>query len=91
MADVFYVVTHLFVDLLAMPQFGVDFGYHNMLIAVISVAFMTLVHILEEQDRLPQLAINQPLWIRWSGYYALVFVIIIFGQFGTKEFFYFQF
>jgi alginate O-acetyltransferase complex protein AlgI len=32
-----------------------------------------------------------PTWLRWSMDYALIFAILIFGEFGAQEFIYFQF
>ena len=89
--DAFYIVTHLLVDLMAKPQLGPEFGYYNLFIVVIASGVMTLVHFLQEQGRFQELVENRPLWFRWSLYYALVFSILIFGQFGTTEFVYFQF
>lgn len=34
---------------------------------------------------------STPTWLRWSMDYALIFAILIFGEFGAQEFIYFQF
>jgi hypothetical protein len=34
---------------------------------------------------------HQPVWLRWSLYYALIVVIFIFGKFGAGEFIYARF
>jgi hypothetical protein len=34
---------------------------------------------------------QQPAWLRWSAYYALVLVIFMFGKFGAGEFIYARF
>ena len=32
-----------------------------------------------------------PIWVRWPLYYALILSILVFGEFGARPFFYFQF
>ena len=32
-----------------------------------------------------------PLAIRWPGYFAILAIILVFGNFGSSEFIYFQF
>lgn len=34
---------------------------------------------------------RRPVWIRWSVYYALAGVLVLFGKFGSQQFIYFQF
>jgi hypothetical protein len=33
----------------------------------------------------------QPTWVRWGLYYALVMAILVFGEFSSRQFIYFQF
>jgi hypothetical protein len=35
--------------------------------------------------------LRQPIWLRWSVYYALVVVILMFGKLGAGEFIYARF
>ena len=32
-----------------------------------------------------------PTWVRWLLYYAFILAILVFGEFGARPFFYFQF
>lgn len=91
LAEAFYIMTHLFVDLMAKPQSVAGFGYYNLSIVAGAIGIMLLVHLLQEQGYLHKLVAQQTLWIRWVFYYALIFSILLFGQFGTTEFIYFQF
>jgi hypothetical protein len=34
---------------------------------------------------------QRPAWFRWTGYYALILIILTFGEFGRSKFIYFQF
>ena len=90
-SDAFYIITHLFVGLLSKPKFGAGFGYHNISIALIAITLMTLVQILQERGSVRQLIAKRPPSVRWAIYYFIFFAILLFGQFGTKEFIYFQF
>ncbi|MGB0383268.1 MAG: MBOAT family O-acyltransferase [Ardenticatenaceae bacterium] len=90
-SDAFYIITHLFVGLFSKPKFGADFGYYNMMIAVSAIALMTLVQLLQERGSVRELIAKRPRSVRWAIYYVIFFAILLFGQFGTKEFIYFQF
>jgi hypothetical protein len=34
---------------------------------------------------------ERPIWFRWAVYYALGLAILCFGEFGKRQFIYFQF
>jgi hypothetical protein len=50
------------------------------------------VHVLERHGAMRTLLDEKPLAVRWSFYYALLFLIVSFGMFHSPmEFIYFQF
>jgi D-alanyl-lipoteichoic acid acyltransferase DltB (MBOAT superfamily) len=55
------------------------------------VALMEIVHVLRERGLGRDALAQGPAWLRWSVYYAAVFVILFFGRFDEREFIYFQF
>lgn len=93
-ADAIYIVSHLFVDMRfnlsgyqIMPG-----GLYEFAIALAAILVMEGVHWLQLSNlRVRSFAIRQPLWLRWSAYYALVVLILMFGKFGLTAFIYFQF
>ncbi|MCX5751436.1 MAG: MBOAT family protein [Candidatus Saganbacteria bacterium] len=66
---------------------------NEFIIAVISIGFMETVHLIQRHGKIRHMLTDQPLWLRWSIYYALIFSIIFFGKYGTEntQFIYFQF
>ena len=34
---------------------------------------------------------EKPIWVRWPVYYSIILSILLFGNFGSKQFIYFQF
>jgi len=90
-SDAFYIVSHLFVGLEPRLGFGVDLGLFEFLIAGLAILCMELVQLKQTQTSVGQFIARQPFWIRWATYYALLFVILLFGKFDTREFIYFQF
>jgi alginate O-acetyltransferase complex protein AlgI len=57
-------------------------------LAVVSILALLSVQALRELWPGPRSA---PTWVRWSMDYALIFAILLFGEFGAQEFIYFQF
>jgi alginate O-acetyltransferase complex protein AlgI len=57
-------------------------------LAVVSILVLLTIQALRE---LWPGALSVPTWLRWSMDYALIFAILIFGEFGAREFIYFQF
>jgi D-alanyl-lipoteichoic acid acyltransferase DltB (MBOAT superfamily) len=49
------------------------------------------VHLLRQRGSITRSLENQPAWLRWSAYYAMVFTILLAGTFGSQSFIYFQF
>ena len=94
MSDAIYIISHLFVDIkfnLA-GQTIMPGGLYEFAIVLIAIAFMELMHWIQMTNhRVRPFEMRRPIWVRWSIYYTVVLVIIIFGKFGLTEFIYFQF
>lgn len=62
------------------------------LMLVASLSLFLIIEVCIQNKKLIKLFTNQPTLIRWSGYYFIIFWIIIFGAWNVKpNFIYFQF
>ena len=67
-------------------------GPFELVIAFAAILFMEVVHVFEERwENLNVYLDRTPRWARWSLYYAVLFAILMFGEFSLTEFIYFQF
>ena len=64
---------------------------YQLTLACASLAFLLAAQGVQSRWDVQQLLIRTPVWLRWSGYYALIFGILMFGRFEEVEFIYFQF
>jgi len=97
-ADAFYVISHLtagwesFLQVrgwLETPFLGpLRF---ELMVAVFSTALLILVQSIERRGSIVDKLSERPVWLRWSIYYGTVLSILLFGNFGFKQFIYFQF
>jgi alginate O-acetyltransferase complex protein AlgI len=94
LSDADYIVSHLFTNM------GVKLSLRNIIpiskfefsIAFIAIILMEFIHWLQVRNISTRIFVrDRPIWLRWSVYYMLVLIIIVFGKFGLKEFIYFQF
>jgi alginate O-acetyltransferase complex protein AlgI len=93
--DAFMIIRNLFVGL-RFESSGIGSimpgGKYELLIALCAIALALLVDVLQHRNvSLRTFALRQPIWLRWSAYYVLFLIILIFGKFGLDEFFYIQF
>jgi D-alanyl-lipoteichoic acid acyltransferase DltB (MBOAT superfamily) len=63
----------------------------EFMIAIFSVVLLLFVHSIERQGCIVEKVSQRPVWLRWSIYYSVVLSILLFGNFGSKQFIYFQF
>ena len=97
--DAFYVVKNLFTmssrvaGVSAVIPPGVFIlDRVEILIALVAVIFMEVIHMLQRHRKMRQFLSEQPIWLRWPIYYALVMGILLFGKFAeVQQFIYFQF
>lgn len=89
--DAFTVLGHVFGSFagastrVLLPTFG---GYELML-AVLAIGTLEVSQWCKAHR--PGLLDDRPRWIRWAAYYALVFSLLLFGEYNLTPFVYFQF
>jgi len=66
-------------------------GAAPLALALCLVAFSVCMQLIREHHRVGHLISCQPSWLRWSAYTAAVSVILLFGEFHSRDFIYFQF
>jgi len=90
LSDAWYIVTHLFTDFsLNLSFLGVH--KYDFVIGLVFIAFMELVHVLQEHNGMRSFISDKPLALRWGIYLFIVWAILLFGSFGNNYFIYFQF
>jgi len=91
--DITYIITHLFNGIeLKTSGYNMGLGPAETIMAIIFIVFLIIVQIFQGKIGLRDWIGQKPLWLRWSSYYLLAFLIIVFGRFETGlEFIYFQF
>ncbi|MDQ3803423.1 MAG: MBOAT family protein [Acidobacteriota bacterium] len=60
-------------------------------LALFFIAFMELMHLVQRKRGMRAMLAERPAWFRWAVYYALTAAILLAGQFGGRQFIYFQF
>lgn len=95
LSDAVYVLQNLFVNL-RLQATGITWimpgGKFQLAIAILAAALVGIVDVLQyRKTNLRAFALRRPLWMRWAVYFALIFVILMFGKFGVAEFIYVQF
>lgn len=96
--DAFYIISHL-------PT-GWESFFHvqgwkgipflgplkfELVVAFFSMVLLILVHSIERHGPIVEKLSQRPVWLRWLIYYGTVLSILLFGNFGFKQFIYFQF
>ncbi len=89
-SDAVYVLSHAFVGLQAKASYGVGLGKFQAVLLAAAVIAMESVHFLEGRGLVRKFYAS-PTWMRWTVYYGLAMVILIFGKFSGEQFIYFQF
>jgi hypothetical protein len=63
----------------------------ELVVSLISIGILLSVHLMEERGNIIDRFSEKPVWIRWPVYYFFLVAILLFGNFGSKQFMYFQF
>ncbi len=71
--------------------FGIIGGKGELAVALLAIAFMEGVHAIQRHRGIRHMLADQPIWLRWAGYYGLGFGILFLGVFDRRQFIYFQF
>src|SRR5690606_9457022 len=72
-------------------SFLVGLSGYEFALAVGAIACMEVVLLVERREDMRSLLSRKPGWVRYPLYAALVLAIVLFGEFGAREFIYFQF
>jgi len=95
--DAIYIISHLFtgweeitVRALKAAPFSGPLKFH-LAAGVVSVGILLLIHLLQGDNHFDQWLSKKRIILRWTAYYSMVLAILLFGNFGIKEFIYFQF
>ncbi len=89
--DAVHVLTAMWRPAAGGTVLGWPFGRWDMLLAFGSIAVLLSVHIVQSITVLYERARTASTPVRWGMDYALLFAILLFGEFGAQEFIYFQF
>ena len=83
----------VFLEQLFTLSFTSDLGLtsYELFIAIMSIIFMEVIHLYQRHNKMRNFLSNKPRAIRWSVYYSIVILILLFGEFNLTEFIYFQF
>jgi D-alanyl-lipoteichoic acid acyltransferase DltB (MBOAT superfamily) len=91
LADALYIATHLFTGLeFTFPSIKA-FTAFDFIFSIVLVVSLELVQAVNDRRPLMRIIATQPVVIRWTLYYSIVFMIIMFGVFTKRTFVYFQF
>jgi len=64
---------------------------HGFMIALLVITFMEFIHLIQRKRGMRAMLAERPIWFRWAVYYALGLGILCLGEFGRRQFIYFQF
>jgi D-alanyl-lipoteichoic acid acyltransferase DltB (MBOAT superfamily) len=97
-SDALYIIAHLFTGWEGIFNFDVFKNIplwkplkFELMIGVASIGVLTVVHLLQSRGSVIEKLSQKPIWVRWSVYYSIILSILLFGNFGSKQFIYFQF
>ena len=89
--DAAYVLTHFFRNWNIHNISTDHFELRQMPVALMSLLVLEVAQVAARKLSLADMVARVPLIPRWAGYFALVFLVILFGVFRKTQFIYFQF
>lgn len=89
--DAWYVITHLGFANPAGSLANLGLGTLDLVIAALSIVVLESVHLLQRRIPIIERLRIQPVWSRWAFYVTAVLAILMFGEFISLDFIYFQF
>ncbi len=91
--EAWYIITHMFDNFLKgdLYRWGMGLSIEEFYFGLGSVIFLIIVQLVQSKTRLREFLSSQPIWLRWSAYYLVIFLILVFGVFKELKFVYFQF
>jgi len=99
LVDAFYIVIEIARSLASIGADSLDVLRNSVsnlklgaaLPALAALPVLEVLQFMQRRGSVRQWIGEQPAWMRWSAYVALVCVIMFLGQFGEQQFIYFQF
>ncbi len=91
LGDAAYVLTHFFRNWDIHHVATVQFYLRQMPVAVMSILLLEVGQLIARTTSFTDPLLRLPLIPRWAGYFAAVFLVILFGVFRQTQFIYFQF
>ena len=65
--------------------------FDQFILDVIVIISLECIQIAQGKKSIQEFFGNNPFWVRWIIYYALALAILLFGEFDSRQFIYFQF
>lgn len=98
-SDAYYIVTHLFTGMTTIFQpenlkfiiNNLGLGLSQIAIIIFSITLMGSVEYIYSNTKLRTRFLINYRWLRWTGYYVIILLTIIFGVYNQSPFIYFQF
>ncbi|MEO8169034.1 MAG: MBOAT family O-acyltransferase [bacterium] len=90
-SEAWYILTHLFDFNGVTNVFSLGLDKREMVVALLAILVMESVHYVQRKSHVRHVLAGKPALLRWSLYIAIVLVILVFGEFTSQDFIYFQF
>jgi len=96
----FYIARHIFTGIPDVAKSIVrhqpileGYGLNNkeLALCLLLIIFLETVQYLQIKINIIKLMAQKPWYFRWSAYYILLILIVVFGEFSHRQFIYFQF
>jgi alginate O-acetyltransferase complex protein AlgI len=97
-SDAVYIISNLFagwgraltVEALGNIPFWGPLKF-EFIVSLLSIVILLLIQLMERGVNIIDWFSEKPIWVRWPVYYSIILSILLFGNFGSKQFIYFQF
>lgn len=90
--EAFYFISHIsFHAANSWKEINIGMGDHNCIVAGSTLLLVLIYEYFNVKKNLMQQMEKQPVWVRWSIYYLLIFALFSLGKFDNEKFIYLQF
>ena len=97
-SDAIYIISNLFfgwgrgltIEAFEKTPFGGLLKF-ELVVSLFAICILLAVHLIEGRENIIDWFSEKSIWLRWSVYYSIILSILLFGNFGSKQFIYFQF
>lgn len=92
LSDAFYFLKNISFSVhRTWKEMSLGLSDHSCIVAGAAILLLFIYEYFSSKNDLIEALDRKPAWLRWSIYYALVFVLFSFGKFGSDNFIYLQF